>query len=420
MPNSIQKNILLVLASRFTVIIVRLVTIYLLTTVLGAYGFGIYSFLITILEIAALVGRVGFGYSNVFFISKSEIDVGNCVGNSFIVALINGVTIGLLLLLFPLIFRNMFSDISSIMMICFSCSIGFYILYNYITDIVNGLELFDMYYISFSLLWIVNGIFIVIFLLVGILNAETAFISFTLAIIVSLLLILYCLRKKLKMTIKISFKDISKQIKYGFPLYIRDFFNEVNFRFIYLVIKQYFNSSILGIYSLAVQAAEVLLYIPRASFTVLFPKFSNYNGNKVHLLKKSLRIFALIFGLILVLSYLFVPIIIKNFLPPEFVDSIIVFRILLIGIFCLGILNIIESYLLGEYRQKITMLSSGISAILLLVGSLLLVPKRGYIFAAIITSIIYVFYLSLTLILLIINNQKKKNRITIGNGIKVD
>jgi len=233
--------------------------------------------------------------------------------------------------------------------------------------------------------------------------------------LLSLVVIFIILKKKLNIKLTFSISDIKRQIKYGLPLYFRDFFNQVNFRFIHLIIKNYYNSSVLGVFALASQAAEVLLYIPRAGFTVLFPHFSKEEINKGRLIKKSLKYFSVVFGLILLTSYFIVPFIIKRFFSSEFLGSILIFRILLVGIFSIGLLNIIESFLLGSYKQNIIMISSGISAITLIVASIILIPKFGLIGAAIITSIVFVMYLLITCFIYFHKCRDKKSIIKQAN-----
>ena len=132
----------------------------------------------------------------------------------------------------------------------------------------------------------------------------------------------------------------------------------------------------------------------------MFPKFAAYSGDKRVLLNKTLLRFSVLFISILIVSYFVYPLLINNFFDIKFAKSISLFRILLIGVFCLGLLNIIESYLLGENLQKVSMVASGISAVLLVTLSILLIPVYGDIGASAVSSFVYFIYLSLIIVLM--------------------
>lgn len=395
------KNILntnYVLGSRLTVIISRFVIIYILSNSLGISSFGINSFLMSILFISSLLGNLGFGYSNIYYLAKKEIELNKVLGSSISISLIFGVVVGISIQVLPLIFETMFDDIHGNWMIIVGLSIPILILHRLMTDIVNGLENFGLYYMSFSFDWVINGIFVVILFISDELTITTSILSFSVSKLIVVSLVLHHLLKKIHWKIQFSFRESIIQIKYGLPLYFRDFFNQINFRFVYLLIKHYYNSAALGSFALAVQSAEVLLYIPRAGFTLLFPKFSAYKGNKKELFKKIILKFSAIFVILLAFGFLSYPIVISLWFDPCYLKAVPIFRILIVGVLFLGILNILESYILGENLQKLTMISSAISAIILVILSIVFIPIYGEVAAAIISSFVYFIYLIISII----------------------
>ncbi len=398
--NKVVSNINYVFGSRVTVILARLFTIYILSNSLGISNYGIYSFLISILLITALIGNLGVGYSNIYHLAKEEIELSKIIGSSILISGVLGLFIGIIIQFIPSLFNTMFQDVSNILMIIVGFTIPILILHRFLTDIVNGLENFRLYYLSFSFGWVINSILIGILYTFQKLTITTAVISLSLSKLFILIFVLVHLLNKNKWKIRISISDLLSQIRYGIPLYIRDFFNQINFRFVYLLIKHYYSSSALGAFALAVQSAEVLLYIPRSGFTLLFPKFSGYKGDKRELFSNIIPKFLIVFLVVVIISYFVYPIVISKFFDNSYLGAVPLFRILLFGVLCLGILNIVESYILGNQLQRLTMISSVISAVLLVILSFVFIPIYGDFSAAIISSSVYLFYLLLILIML--------------------
>jgi len=398
--NKVVSNINYVFGSRVTVILARLFTIYILSNSLGISNYGIYSFLISILLITALIGNLGVGYSNIYHLAKEEIELSKIIGSSILISGVLGLFIGIIIQFIPSLFNTMFQDVSNILMIIVGFTIPILILHRFLTDIVNGLENFRLYYLSFSFGWVINSILIGILYTFQKLTITTAVISLSLSKLFILIFVLVHLLNKNKWKIRISISDLLSQIRYGIPLYIRDFFNQINFRFVYLLIKHYYSSSALGAFALAVQSAEVLLYIPRSGFTLLFPKFSGYKGDKRELFSNIIPKFLIVFLVVVIISYFVYPIVISKFFDNSYLGAVPLFRILLFGVLCLGILNIVESYILVNQLQRLTMISSVISAVLLVILSFVFIPIYGDFSAAIISSSVYLFYLLLILIML--------------------
>ena len=398
--NKVVSNINYVFGSRVTVILARLFTIYILSNSLGISNYGIYSFLISILLITALIGNLGVGYSNIYHLAKEEIELSKIIGSSILISGVLGLFIGIIIQFIPSLFNTMFQDVSNILMIIVGFTIPILILHRFLTDIDNGLENFRLYYLSFSFGWVINSILIGILYTFQKLTITTAVISLSLSKLFILIFVLVHLLNKNKWKIRISISDLLSQIRYGIPLYIRDFFNQINFRFVYLLIKHYYSSSALGAFALAVQSAEVLLYIPRSGFTLLFPKFSGYKGDKRELFSNIIPKFLIVFLVVVIISYFVYPIVISKFFDNSYLGAVPLFRILLFGVLCLGILNIVESYILGNQLQRLTMISSVISAVLLVILSFVFIPIYGDFSAAIISSSVYLFYLLLILIML--------------------
>lgn len=397
MSTNLKKNSLLrssgyVLAARGAVILSRLVTIYILSSHLGPSGFGVYTFLVSLALIATTVGNLGFGYSNVFFLSKSEIALGSVLGSSIRVAAVSGLVMGVLLQVLPSVLMGMFQDVDWVLVVILGGAIPLLIFRRYLTDITNGLEAYGLYLISGSSGWVLNGLIVFSLLHLGLLTVQTAIISYCASELLIIPPVFNLIMKKGANSIDFRSSHFRRQLRYGVPVYFRDSFNQVSLYAIYFLIKHSLDSAELGVYALAAQAAQVLLHIPRAGFTVLFPRFSGYTETARNLFRGMIGKFILSFAAVLMVSYVIYPVIVRKVYTQEMFNSVNPFSILLVGIFFLGLVNIFESYLFGSRRQWISLWSSAVSAVVVVIGGILVIPKGGIVGASILSATAYFLY----------------------------
>lgn len=399
--NSILVSSGYVLSARIGGLIARFAVIYLLSLKLGPEGYGLYTFLIMLLLISSLIGNLGFGYSSVYYLSKNGINPGIVLGNSIVLAILSGSTMGLLLQLSPLIFVNLFRDVLPEWLVILGVAVPILTLRRYIIDVTNGMQKYKLYFLSITAGWILNGLFVLGLFVLNQLTISTGIITFCVAQVLFLPLIIYLIIKESGEPLRLSFGEMKKQLRYGIPLYFRDTLNQINFKLVYIFIKGFLGSTSLGIYALAAQSVDALLHIPRTGFTVLFPKFSSHKGDKLLLLKRTLIRFVLLFALVLLISSLVFPLIVKLLYGQVYLGSIPVFYILLVGALFMGVTTVIESYLLGEEKQWITLSASFAATVVLVVLGLVLIPEYGLTVAAAVASSASVVYLSVTIFLAI-------------------
>jgi len=140
-------------------------------------------------------------------------------------------------------------------------------------------------------------------------------------------------------------------IAYGFPLMILSMLGVIFLSIDKLMIVRYLSFEALGLYGVAILAANLIARFPSSVGTVLLPNFHEKygeTGNKQDLLKyltKSTRAFTYSMPVVIALAWFFVPHVIKLVLPA-FVDSIPALKILILSPYFLALANPCENLLI--------------------------------------------------------------------------
>lgn len=190
-----------------------------------------------------------------------------------------------------------------------------------------------------------------------------------------------------------SFLDL-KQFRYivNFSLlaYLCNVFQFLSYRMDFWFVEYFNGSRDLGIYSLAVNLAQMIWLLPQAISTILL----SYSGAESR--EKSIQNIKVLsrVALLMILITTFILALIIHFIIPflygtEFSGSIILFRILLLGIMPFSITTILASYFAGIGQMKINMYCSLLGFLVCLIFDLLLIPAHGLVGAAIATGIAY-------------------------------
>ena len=372
----------------------RLCAIFVLTKLLTVTEYGQYAFLFSLIMFFTTIGHFGIGYANIYYSAKKNINDNIILGNSLFFCTIVGFFICLIVNILPYILKDMFSDIPSNILFITSTVVSASICLRYLMGLFNGKENYYQYAFLFTSTWVFQLFIILLLSLFVKINLLYTMIAFVLSrfLTIFLSIILFVEYQKLQF----DFKELKNQIKYGIPVYSRDLADAFNFRYIFIILKNFYESSAIGNYALAIQASEVLLYIPRTLSTVLLPYFTSNNKNKKNI-NKILYIFIPTILIIVFLYYLIYPYLINYLFGLKYSDSINIFNYMLIGVFSLSVMSVFEAYTLSKNKQKILTKSSMLTALSLILLSYFLMPFKTLETAALFNSIILIFYLMLVL-----------------------
>jgi len=141
-----------------------------------------------------------------------------------------------------------------------------------------------------------------------------------------------------------------------------------------------------GIYSVAISLASILLYLPTAVRNVLLPYIASSADSQITLkLAKSMMI------LMILLSFILFPLVWVGVIPiygEEFSFSRVLFLVLLPGAFCFGVFSLLSSDIEGRGAPWRISNISAIGALFSIILNLILVPMWNSLGAAVVSSVI--------------------------------
>eukprot|EP00439_Symbiodinium_sp_Y106_P088928 s1_g1464.t1 len=203
-----------------------------------------------------------------------------------------------------------------------------------------------------------------------------------------------------------------KQWRYGIRAYPYFVMNAANFRLDNFFISGYLGVTALGIYSVAVAAVEVILYLPRSLANATLTHHAADQQKSVAMILRPLAAFCLIlFPLFLVAS----PLVILIFFSAEFVPAAWISLILLPGIFAMAI-GVVGSYgLFARSENTAASSAAGYGVVFTVVLNLTLIPLFGISGAAMATTLSYVAFC-----VIVLRRTATLDRTSIGQLLQPD
>jgi len=186
-----------------------------------------------------------------------------------------------------------------------------------------------------------------------------------------------------------SFTEIKETlpqiIKYGFMAQLASVIQFLNYRLGYYILHLYLGTYHVGLYSVGVQISESVWMISRSIALVQFSAIANsedieYSRNLTLKLAK----FSFVSTLLVIIPPLLLPSSFFTFVfGPDFAPLKIIFIALSPGIICFSYVVLLSHYFAGIGKFYINVLGSLVGFVFTIVFNILLVPKYGYIGAAI-------------------------------------
>jgi O-antigen/teichoic acid export membrane protein len=209
--------------------------------------------------------------------------------------------------------------------------------------------------------------------------------------------------------IKHSFKlvcpqrtGLLKMFEYGKRYYLGKMSNTVNAHLGTLILAIFMSREQVGIFSVAIQLTTRIMVIPDTLFTVLAPKAASDKEGRKELIAQSVRLTAVLCGILLLFLYLLSEPIVLILYSPKFIESAFLVDILCAGVFIRSFSKIIIPYLLGINHPGIASISVAAGVFINIVSYFFLLPKFG-LTGAVCSVVLGYFISSLVLIISFIN-----------------
>jgi len=388
---SFFQDILSVFGSSLSVTISNLLIGIMLSRILGAAGFGIYSSIIVVPIIVIGFTQFGIRRSTIYHIGNKILPEENIISALFLLLLwasaisiiICGITfffygarnydpmiIGIVLLTIPLLLANIFAG-------------GVYLGKE---DIRNA----NMINAGPTILTL---LFTVIFVWVFPLNVLGAFIGIALANLFSFGFVFRTLFLKAKVRINWKYQEpvMKSMIKLGLVNAIAIFVMQLNYRMDILMLKQLSTIEQVGYYSLGTQIAEQLWHIPFAIEMIILSRSANTTDNQLlHKTVASIFRVSLMIGIAGSLIIFFVvPFALPLIFGKEFTPTVEMIQTILPGILILVGFRILNSRLTGMGKPQVAIYTFVPALIVNFILNLILLPRYGGIGAAWATNASY-------------------------------
>lgn len=240
-------------------------------------------------------------------------------------------------------------------------------------------------------------ILIIIFIFLLKRSVEWYFIALLLSQLMGVLVVFSWLKKingyrfffdiqKFKETFKPFF---SKSVMYALPLFVFG----LNYKADIIILNHFVDKSQIGIYSVGVTLSMMIWLIPDIFKRVVLShsvatKKENENKFSRNLWKNTLKIMFLSVFLIVFLYYIS-PYFLPFFYGEEFVNSVIPFRILLVGTFMMTGFKMLNGDISARGKPEVALYIFSIMAVLNITGNLIFVPTYGIIAAAWTSTVTY-------------------------------
>jgi len=394
----ISKNIFFLSSAELVSKTLQFILMVYAARLLDQAAFGKFSFALSLSFIAVIVADLGINTLLIREISREKSKVGKYFLNAFSVKIL----FAIVTFAFVIIFLNLLSypkDTSYIAYIIY-----IFIILSTFTDLFYSVFRSFEKMVYDALLKIIRMILLTgigLYVLIRYKNVFVFSLTFVLAELFVLgLAYLIAFKKFIKIKEGISLDFMKEIVKKSIPFGLAFVFSSIYFYIDSVMLSIMRNDVEVAVYSAAYNIALAILFIPTVYMNALYPVMSRYfttsKENLIFIYKKSFKYLYLIGLPISVGMYVLANKIIIFFYGKEYFGSIIALQIISWFLF-IKFLNFLTGFLLSSIdQQNKRMISQGSTAVFNIVLNLILIPKFGYVGAAIATFIteifLFVFY----------------------------
>lgn len=386
------RDILSVFGSNLSVTISNLVIGIILSRVLGAAGYGLYSSLIVVPIIVIGFTQLGIRRSTIYHIGQKDVDENNLASalillwfyTSALSIIICGLVfffsanqpydplmVVLVLLTIPLLLMNIFAG-------------GIFLGKEEIlrANIINAGPTLITLVLTALFVWLMK------------LSVLGAFIAIAAANFIMFFFVYRTIigEYRYKITWKYHEGLMKSMVKLGLVNAISIFVMQLNYRIDVLMLKKLSTLEQVGFYSLATQIAEQIWHVPHAIESIVLSRSANTsdNENMTKVVASIFRVSMLvgIFGAAVI--FVAAPYIVPLIFGPDFVSSVPMIQAILPGVLVLVGFRILNSMLIGKGKPEIAIYAFVPALVVNFIANIFLIPRFGGMGAVWSTNISYI------------------------------
>lgn len=379
-----------VLGARVVMLLVAVASQSCLAWLLGAAGRGSYAVCLMYATLLSIAFVVGCDVASVYFVSSKRFNISEGITYTIVyggIGSAGAIIAGLALMQLPLsIFEKATPAEFHIALTSIPVALFSLVLLRLLTAVHD----FEWFAVLSAISGVVQLLFTLLFVWGFSWGVKGALLSVIATAFFTVLMTLTFLRLKYKATlVRPKMKDLLEMFHYGARYYIGKISNTVNFQIGTLILAFFATKEQVGIFAIAAQLTARAMIIPDTLTTVLIPKVASNEDGKKHIIAQCSRLTGLICGALLLILAVFAGPIVAIVFGPEFVESVLLIRILSIGILIRCSCKVFVPYLLGTDRPGIASISVAAGMITNLAALWLLLPILGLPGAAIGVTVSY-------------------------------
>jgi O-antigen/teichoic acid export membrane protein len=386
------------LRSSFSVLLTRVwgafvgvVVSIIIARTLGPEGKGVYSLLLLFPTLLFTFGNFGLHIANVYLFGKRKADIRMLASNSLWGTIMFGaLSIVVFTLLYPILSQHILQGIPRGYVFAVVGSVPFMMANAYFGNLLLALKRVKTYNlittVQLTLLLVTVALLLVVFK-VGLVATVVAAV---LNVVFGGVLMVWFVRRRVQFGLRWHKQLFKDAFAYGLKGYFANAIQFLNYRLDILLVSFFLDATSVGIYSVAVNFAEVLWYVPTSIGTILFPHVATTTDAVANVVTaRTTRQTLLLMAFASVGVAIASPWLIPWWFGPEFLPSVNALLILLPGVLLFSVAKIIGN----DFSGRGLVITNGIvSALALVINSLLnivLIPKYGINGASLASSISY-------------------------------
>jgi len=353
-------------------------------------GRGSYAICLIYTTILTMLFSFGSDTAFIYFVASKRLNISESITYSiligFVVSILS-ILIGFAVLQLPLSFTSKATP-SDFHLALFYCPV--FLLANIYIQLLTSLGQFYIYSILIVLREVNRLTFILIFVLWLSLGVKGALLANIISdfVMIFITLGLYKLKYHLNL-VKPRLIHIRKILSYGMRYYFGRLSNLLNVQIGTIILAFFASKEEIGLFAVATALTVRIEMIPDSFFPVLFQRVANNKTDKLELIAQCARITGMICSTLLIILALFANPIIEILFSSDFLPSVNLVRILIIGTMARCVSKMFVPYILGTNHPGIASISVVIGLLTNIVMMYSFLPVYGLSGAAISVSMNY-------------------------------
>lgn len=255
------------------------ISIYI-ARVLGPVAKGTYSLLVNFALIITTIGIFGINSSVLYFLGKQKYSIKSLYSNGLFLLIINSLILLIIFFIFGKFFRISFLEAikpSYIFIILFSIPA---LLLTYLSI---GIILGKNKITAYNQLAVISSVFsLLIFIILVVVFKQRilgALSAYVLSAILSACVYVFAISRLSRFSVVFNRSVITDLLNYGSRTFLGHIFLILSLRATLFFVNYFTELALVGYYAIAISLAEIILFVPDAVGTVLFPKLASIESN---------------------------------------------------------------------------------------------------------------------------------------------